>query len=346
MKDSYYFPAEWSPHVGTWLAWPHNRSDWPGKMAVIAWVYGEIVRHLARGEEVRLLVNGPTEAERARALLAKTGADLSRVRFFHWPTNRGWTRDYGPIGVRDAKDAPVLLDFQFNAWARYPHWQLDNQIPARAAEALGVRCLRPQHQGRPTVLEGGAIDGNGASTLLTTEECLLDTQRQVRNSGFTRKDYERVFETYLGIRQTIWLGRGIVGDDTHGHVDDICRFVSADTVVLAVTEDSADANYAACQENRERLEGVQLVDGSALQVVHLPLPAPLYFQGQRLPASYANFYIANAAVLVPTFNDAQDRVALGILSDLFPDRPVIGIHAVDLVLGLGTLHCLTQQAIV
>ncbi len=342
-------PAEWAPHEATWIAWPHNRSDWPGKMAVIPWVYGEIVRYLTRDEQVRILVPSATQAARARKVLLRAGADLGRVQLLTWATNRGWTRDYGPIfSVDRSSGKRRIVDFKFNAWARYPRWQKDNGIPARAAKYVSTDRTVAEYNGRQVVLEGGAIDVNGCGTLLTTEECLLDAKKQVRNPGFSAEDYEQVFRQYFGVHQTIWLGKGIVGDDTHGHVDDICRFVNETTVVLVQERDPQDANYRALAENRERLQGVKIKKSprarpTSLTVIELPMPAPLYHDGVRLPASYANFYISNAAILVPTFNDPQDRVALGILADVFTDRPVIGIHAVDLVLGLGTLHCLTQQ---
>jgi agmatine deiminase len=335
-------PAEWEPHEATWIAWPHQRADWPGKFGPIPWVYAEIVRHLARGERVRILVNDAELERSARRKLAQAGADLSRIDFFHVPTDRVWTRDSGAIFVRDAAGAVAALDWQFNAWAKYPDWQRDDAVAGAIADALGVRSWRPESGGRRVVLEGGSIDVNGEGLLLTTEECLLDVVQQ-RNPHMGRADYERVFADYLGVRKVLWLGRGIAGDDTHGHVDDLARFVGPRTVALVQEDDPADANYTPLQENRERLRGMTDLDGRPLEVVPLPMPAPLYFRGQRLPASYANFYIANGRVLVPTFNDPRDRVALGILAELFPGREVVGIHAVDLVWGLGTLHCLTQQ---
>ncbi|MCZ7649551.1 MAG: agmatine deiminase family protein [Planctomycetota bacterium] len=341
--DALYMPAEWKRHAATWMGWPHHNADWPGKFAAIPWVYGEIARHVTRGEDLRLLVENAAHEARARRVLEAARADLKRVRFHRWRTNRGWTRDFGPIFVRRGRRGKLAIaGFRFNAWARYSKYRKDLKIAARAARALRLRCLPVTLRGRHVVLEGGAIDVNGRGTLLTTEECLLDPRVQVRNPGFTRKDYEAVFERAFGVRNTIWLGHGIAGDDTHGHVDDLCRFVNRDTVVLIQEEHRRDRNYKALQENRERLQGARLENGSKLNVVHLPMPHPLYHGGVRLPASYANFYIANAAVLVPTFNDSNDREALGILGELF-DRPVIGIHAVDLVLGYGTLHCLTQQ---
>lgn len=335
-------PAEWEPHEATWIAWPHRRDDWPGKFAPIPWVYTEIVRHLHRAERVRILVADRREEARARWRLRRAGADNPGVEFVICPTDRVWTRDYGPTFLKSADGGTALLDWQFNGWAKYPNWQRDDAVPARLAEWLKLRVWQPQLDGRRIVLEGGSIDVNGQGLLLTTEECLLSDVQQ-RNPGLTRHDYERVFADYLGVRKVLWLGRGIAGDDTHGHIDDLARFVGPRTVVTSVEEDPSDVNYEPTQENLERLRGMTDLDGRPLEVVPLPLPEPVVFDGQRLPASYANFYIANDRVLVPTFNDPNDRRALGILADLFPGRTVVGIHAVDLVWGLGTLHCLTQQ---
>ena len=338
-------PAEWEPHEATWLAWPHHASDWPGKLAAVRWVYGEMVRKLAEGERVRILVNAPSHEARARSLLSRAGADLSAVDFFHIPTNRSWTRDCGPLFVTRGRPAPevAVARFAFTAWARYPDWKQDNRVPVRVASRLRCRSFPVTHKGRPVVLEGGSLDVNGVGTGLATEECLLDPKIQVRNPGFSREDYERVFNASLGVSTLVWLNKGLAGDDTHGHVDDVCRFVNPATVVLCQERNGGDANYRALADNRERLERATLDNGSTIGIVPLPMPAPLYCGGRRLPASYANFYIGNAAVLVPTFNDPNDRVALGILSDVFPGRRVTGIHAVDLAWGLGTVHCLTQQ---
>jgi agmatine deiminase len=337
--------AEWETHEATWLGWPHNLTDWPQKFAPIPWVYGEIVRKLVVGEIVRILVNSRTHEAAARRVLKRVGADSSRVAFFPFPTNRGWARDFGPIFVRRSAPDPAVAvtAFRFNAWAKYPDWKKDTLIHERAAKALNVWLFRPAFKGRPFVLEGGAIDTNGSGTLLTTEECLLDQETQVRNPGLTREEIGRVFRDNFGVTNVLWLGKGIAGDDTHGHVDDLCRFVGHHTVVVCQEKDTADANYIPLQENWERLEDMCAEDGTKLEAVSLPMPGPLYFNGQRLPASYANFYISNSAVLVPTFNDPNDRTALGILSELITDRPVVGIHAVDLVLGQGTLHCLTHE---
>jgi agmatine deiminase len=345
MSDRFILPAEWEPHHATWIGWPHNATDWPGKIAAIPFVYAEIVRRIAPGELVRILVNSPQHERSARQVLKRVGVPLEQVQFLRFPTNRGWTRDFGPCFVQRAGPPAevAIARFRFNAWAKYRDWGKDNRVPELAARRLALKLLPARAGGRDVVLEGGSIDVNGRGTLLTTEECLLDQTVQVRNPGLGRAELEHVLRTSLGATNVLWLGRGIAGDDTHGHVDDLCRFVDPHTVVLCRESDPGDANYRPLEENRERLDGMRLEDGTKIELVSLPMPAPVYLDGQRLPASYTNFYIANAAVLVPTFNDPNDRVALGILAELFTDRPVIGIHAVDLVWGLGTIHCLTRQ---
>lgn len=341
----YRMPAEWEPHEATWIGWPHNKTDWPGKFTPIPWVYGEMVRKISSGEIVRIIVESKSHAAQAERVLSRAGVDPFKIEFFFFPTNRGWTRDFGPIFIkRNSPNSDVAIArFRFTAWAKYPDWKKDVRILELVARKLGITLVEVSLSNRPIVLEGGSIDVNGRGTLLTTEECLLDEQTQTRNAGLTREGYEAIFRQTLGITNTIWLGKGIAGDDTHGHVDDLCRFVTPRTVVLCAEEDPYDVNYRPLQENRERLRDARLADGSKVEVVALLMPSPLSFDGQRLPASYANFYICNSAVLVPTFNDPKDRNALGILSELITDRPVVGIHAVDLVWGLGTIHCLTQQ---
>jgi agmatine deiminase len=337
------FPAEWERHEATWIAWPHHTADWPGKFATIPWVYGEIVRRLSAGERVRVLVESAAHEKRARRTLLRVGVSPDQVEFFCVPTDRGWTRDFGPLFVREEGGASLAIaGFRFNGWSKYSNYQQDLAVARKLAAKLRLPFLPIKAAGRECVLEGGAIDVNGRGTLLATEECLLDPEVQPRNPSLSRGQLERVLATFFGVTNVLWFGRGIAGDDTHGHVDDLCRFVAPRTAVLCREDDPHDANYAALAENWERAQGMRLEDGSKLEVVPLPMPAPLYFDGRRLPASYANFYIANAAVLVPTFNDPNDRVALGLIAELI-DRPVIGIHAVDLVWGLGTLHCLTQQ---
>ncbi len=336
---SYRMPAEWDPHEGTWLAWPHERSDWPGKFALVPWVYCDIIKRLARVELVHVLVaDGDTE-RKVTALLKKNAVDLEAVDFFHALTDRSWTRDYCPTFAKDGAGATVVLNWRFNGWAKYDNWKSDDAIPSKIARKLRLPDVKPLLDGRRIVLEGGSIDVNGRGKLLTTEECLLSPV-QARNPGLDREALERVFAEYLGIGETIWLKDGIVGDDTHGHVDDLARFTDAGTVVIAVESDRGDANFEPTQQNLRLLKRRK-----DLRVVNLPMPEPIYLDGQRLPASYANFYIANRLVLVPTFNDPSDRVALNTLAKLFPDREVMGIHCGDLVLGLGTLHCMTQQQI-
>jgi agmatine deiminase len=343
-------PAEWEPHEATWLGWPHNPTDWPGKVDTIRWVYGEMVRKISAGELVRILVRNAAEEKLARSYLSRAGANLRRVQFIVHPTNRGWTRDSGPIFVKKRKaesgkrkGETAIVHFHFNAWAKYRDWQKDRKVPETAARLLRKRLFNAEHDGCDFVIEGGGIEVNGRGTLLTTEECYLDPKVQVRNPGLGRREIDETLKRYLGVTNMLWLLNGPVGDDTHGHIDDICRFVNRRTLVLIRERNRKDINYRPLAENWDRVQDFRLEDGSKPEVVPLPMPSPLFFDGFRLPASYANFYISNAAVLVPTFNDPNDRVALGILGELFKDRPVVGIHAVDLVLGFGTLHCLTQQ---
>jgi agmatine deiminase len=338
----YVMPAEWDAHEATWLGWPHELTDWPGKFAPIPWAFSEMVRHLSRVERVFLLVQDGASEKRVRAILRKAGTHLDNVDFFRVPTDRGWMRDSGPIGVRNAAGDVALNHFSFNGWAKYANHKRDAAAATKVNSKLQRRLWLPQHNGRRVVLEGGSIDVNGAGTLLTTEECLL-SKVQERNPGFARADYEEVFRNYLGITNTIWLKNGIAGDDTHGHVDDLSRFVDEGTVVTVVETKPDDANYKPLQENLEILLSSRDQNGHPLRVVTLPMPAPVYFDGQRLPASYANFYIANRLVIVPTFTDPQDRAALNTIASLFPSREVVGIPCRDLVLGLGTLHCMTQQ---
>ena len=352
-SHGFLMPAEWEPHQATWIAWPHNAADWPGRFQPIPWVYADIVRSLARSEDVHILVNDEAAQKRTLSILSRVGADLARVQFHRWATDRVWLRDSGPIFVRrpettTADHATVAItNWKFNAWAKYPNWQLDDQIPSRVAEESHSRQWQPsiqqadgsQHR---IVLEGGSIDVNGAGILLTTEECLLSEVQQ-RNPGVTREQLEQAFSDYLGIDKVIWLGRGCAGDDTHGHVDDIARFVDPNTIVTATETNPDDENHLPLAENLDRLRAATNLEGKPFRVVELPMPAPVVFENQRLPASYANFYIANDRVLVPTFNDPNDRRALNILGALFPAREIVGIHCGDFIWGLGAIHCMTQQ---
>ena len=338
-------PAEWEPHRATWIAWPHHEPDWPGKLGPIPWVYAEIARVLAEHEPVEILCQNADVVESARTALEAHAVNREHVSLHRAATDRVWLRDSAPTGVLDADGEVVLVNWAFNAWAKYPNWEQDAEVGAAMARLTRLRREEPRvsEDGPRVVLEGGGIEVNGDGLMLVTEEWLL-SDVQVRNPGVTREQYERIFSTWLGVRRTIWLGEGCVGDDTHGHIDDVARFVSRDTVVVAVEDNPGDENHARSIDNLHRLQLVSRESGTGpLNVVTLPFPRPVVMDGERLPASYANFYIANGVVVVPTFNDPNDRVALNTLAELMPARRVVGIHAVDLVWGLGTIHCLTQQ---
>ncbi len=336
-------PAEWEPQQATLLCFPHNGNDWPGKYEVIKWAFIELIRKVAEFERVLLIVKNDEQQQRITRMLKQAHANTKQVRFILQNTNRSWMRDSGPIVVQRSDGKREVLQFRFNGWAKYPNHRLDWQVPPAVAKNLKLPITEVCYQGRPVVLEGGAIEVNGKGTLITTEECLLDQKTQVRNPGFTKEDYAAIFKEYLGVTNVIWLGDGIEGDDTHGHVDDICRFVNPTTVVACMEANKKDANHRRLEQNLERLKSARLEDGSKLKVVEIPMPARLDFEDLRLPASYVNFLVTNGCVLVPTFNDPNDAIALDILSALFTDRRVIGIHAVDLVWGLGTLHCLSHE---
>jgi agmatine deiminase len=337
----YRMPAEWEPHSATWLAWPHYHGDWPGKFEPVPWVYTEIVRRLAGQERVELIVDDAPAERQVRKLLDKATATTTNIRFHRWPTNRVWIRDSGCIFVK--RNSGLLgTKFRFNAWAKYSNWRHDEKIGTLMAQTASAEEIRPRSHNVRVVLEGGSIDVNGQGTILTTEECLLSKVQQ-RNPRMSRRDYETVFADYLGAPHTIWLGCGIFGDDTHGHVDDLTRFVRPDTVVTMVESNPRDANHKPLRENLRRLQAARDQSGKPLSVVELPMPGSVVFEKRRLPASYANFYIANGIVLVPVFNDPNDRVALNTLATLFPTREVVPIYSGDLVWGLGTMHCMTQQ---
>ena len=356
----YRMPAEWEPQRATWLAWPHNRTDWPGKFEPIPYVYAEIVRHLARAARVELIVNDSGAEARARNIL--TNANVlptlqPRIGFHQWATNRGWLRDSGPIFVRDKAGSVALTNWKFNAWAKYKDWQLDNALPEKIARQRGCKSFEATayaggyaakdaapvaDAGRQMVLEGGSIDVNGRGLLLTTEECLHSTVQQ-RNPGMTREQIEAALGRMLGVKKVLWLERGIVGDDTHGHVDDIARFVGPRTVLAASEADPEDPNHAILKENLKRLKKMTDTAGRALEVISLPMPSPVVFKGQRVPASYANFYISNRTVLVPTFDDANDLKALNIIQQAMPKHSIVPIYCGDLIWGLGAIHCMTQQ---
>ena len=342
-------PAEWEPHHATWLVWPHARADWEVKTGAVEWCYADIVRHLVRGERVAIVYQDAAVRQRAERRLRRSGVDLNRIDAYVIPTDRSWIRDCGPVfvvGGPAAGWAVAATDWRFNGWARYRAWRRDDALPQAIAEQLGMRrfeiAAATKDGPRPVVLEGGSIDVNGQGLLLTTEQCLLGRE-QARNPDLSRETIERVLRQALGVERVLWLGDGIAGDDTHGHVDDVARFVRPDTVLAAVEADTSDENHVPLADNQARLRAMRDLSGRRLHVVTIPMPRPLHFDGERLPASYLNFYIGNGVVLVPTFNDPADREALGILADLFPAREVVGIHAGDLILGLGAVHCVTQQ---
>jgi agmatine deiminase len=332
-------PAEWEPHRGTWLSWPHKEASWPGKFSPVPTIFATMARYLADREEVHINVAGPGMEQDVRRLLADAGADNGNVFFHYHPTNDAWVRDHGPIFLqrRDSGDSSqAIVDWKFNAWGgKYPPYDLDDVVPSRIAEELGVPVFQPN-----IVMEGGSIDVNGLGTLLTTESCLLNRNR---NPKLDRGQIENYLQAYLGVSKILWLGDGIVGDDTDGHVDDLTRFVDSGTVVTVVEENQDDENYEPLQENLERLNRMTDQAGRALRVVTLPMPRPVWHDGQRLPASYANFYIANDLVLMPLYDSERDQEALATLQSLFPAREVIGIDCTDLVWGLGAFHCVTQQ---
>ncbi len=327
-------PAEWESHEGTWIAWPHNKEHWPGKFEPIPPLYGELTRALHDGgDKVFILVKNADMEHEAREQIKR---DTDDIRFFHFQTNSSWTRDFGPIFVYDDAGDLTITDWKFNMWGgKYPPWDRDDVIPQKIGAALSLPVLEP-----PMILEGGSIDVNGNGVLLTTRQCLLNKNR---NPGLSQVEIEKFLDEYLGAKKILWLEEGIVGDDTDGHIDDIARFVDAKTILAQVEKNPEDENHEILQKNLRELHVATDVSGNPFRVIPFPMPSPVIYEGQRLPASYANFYIANKAVLVPTFQCAQDAQALALLQDLFPTRKIIGIDAVDFIWGLGTIHCSTQQ---
>ena len=336
------FPAEWETQQGILLCFPHNGNDWPGKYEAIQWAFVEFIKKVAQIEKVFLVVAHEKLKNKVHDMLEMAHVNLSNVSYIIHKTNRSWMRDSGPIIVKNNGEREAL-NFNFNGWAKYKNFWLDRHVPSEVASHLKIPLTQVVYKGKPVVLEGGAIDVNGKGTLLTSEECLLHPTVQVRNKGFSKADYEDIFKEFLGISNVIWLGDGIVGDDTHGHIDDLCRFVNEDTIITVVESDKKNKNYKALQDNLKRLKKSVLENGNPPNIVELPMPKTLEFDGVTIPASYANFLILNKSVLVPTFNDVHDRMALNIIADCFPDREIIGISAIDLIWGFGTLHCLSQQ---
>ena len=342
MENNWRFPAEWEKQQGILLCFPHNGNDWPGKYEAIQWAFVEFIKKIAHVEMVFLVVASEKLKQKVHGMLEIADVDLKQVSFIIHKTNRSWMRDSGPIIVKNGSKR-VALNFNFNGWAKYNNHQLDKGVPSKVADFLKLPLEQVIYNGKPVVIEGGAIEVNGKGSLITSEECLLHPTIQVRNTGFTKADYEAVFNQYLGITNVIWLGNGIEGDDTHGHIDDLARFVNEDTIITVVENDTKDSNYKPLQDNLKRLQSSTLETGKKPNIVTLPMPKRIDFDGIRLPASYANFLVLNKTVLVPTFNDANDRKALNTVAKCFPNREIIGINATDFIWGFGTLHCLSQQ---
>jgi agmatine deiminase len=346
----YRMPPEWAPHLACYLVWPHNLDTWPGKFEVIPPIYADMVAAIAQFEPVRLMVNDEAQIEEVRAMIRDAAraqgyeddATIRRIEIFHLPTNDSWARDHGPIFVNriataaSGGPAQIALDWRFNSWGqKYGAFDLDDVIPGKLGARYGFEVIEPG-----IVLEGGSIDVNGQGTVLTTESCLLNPNR---NPELSRIEIEDYLKTYLGVSNVLWLGDGIAGDDTDGHIDDLARFVAPDTIVTVVEEDPADANYAVLRDNLSRLRTMRDQDGRRFKIETLPMPPAVIHEDTRLPASYANFYIANGAVMMPTFESPQDALASATLARLFPARRIVGVPSTDLVWGLGSVHCLSQQ---
>ena len=336
-QQDFFFPAEWAPHTATWLSWPHKEESWPGTIASIYKPYCEFIKIVAQGELVRINVANDQMAAFATQQLQAIGADLNKIEFYNFPTNDAWCRDHGPAFlINPKKKEKIIVDWDYNAWGdKYPPYELDDVIPTKIAERFNLPVCNPG-----IVMEGGSVDFNGKGTVLTTTACLLNKNR---NPHLNQQQIEGYLQKYYGVEQVLWLGDGIIGDDTDGHIDDITRFVNEDTVVTVVEENKDDENYHILQENLQTLKTMRLLNGKQLNIVELPMPAPVVYDGQRLPASYANFYIANAAVIMPTYRCANDDKALEILRQCFPDRKVVVIDSTDIIWGLGSFHCLSQQ---
>lgn len=342
MSSTRRFPAEFEKQAALLLCFPHNGNDWPGKYEAIQWAFVEYIKKVSLYQAVIVMVANAKLQAKVSDMLKTAQVDLTKISFIVYKTNRSWMRDSGPIVVKNGAKSEAL-NFNFNGWAKYSNYQLDKHVPKQVSDFLNIPLTQVRYKGKPVVLEGGALEVNGKGTLITSEECLLHPRIQVRNAGFTKADYEAIFHDYFGVTNVIWVGDGVAGDDTHGHIDDLCRFVNEDTIVTVVEDNPHDENYKPLQANLAILQQAKLENGKAPNIVCLPMPKRIDFDGIRLPASYANFIILNGCVLVPTFNDIHDAKALQILANCFPDRDVIGISAIDLIWGFGTLHCLSQQ---
>ena len=336
-SSGFHFPAEWHPHTATWLSWPHKEASWPGKIGLIYSRYAEFVKVLTEGELVRINVVDEQMMAFAKQQLLAAGVDMSRVEFFEFATNDAWCRDHGPAFlINEETKQKAIVDWNYNAWGnKYPPYDLDDVIPTKIGAHFGLPVYHPG-----IVMEGGSVDFNGKGTILTSTACLLNPNR---NPHLNQQQIEEYLCNYYGAEQILWINDGIIGDDTDGHIDDTARFVNEDTVVAVVEENKNDENYHLLQENLQMLKGMRLLNGKQLNIIELPMPEPIFYEGQRLPASYANFYIANSAVIMPTYRGANDDRALDILQQCFPGKKVVGIDSTDSIWGLGSFHCLSQQ---
>ena len=337
-EQGYFFPAEFAPHVATWLSWPHKEASWPGKIHTIFPSYAKFIKELVKGEEVKINVANKAMQEFAIQILEKEQVDLSRVHFFMHPTNDAWCRDHGPAFLINptATQPKAIVDWGYNAWGdKYPPYDLDDVIPTLIANHYNYPVFHPG-----IVMEGGSVEFNGKGTVLTSTACLLNPNR---NPHLNQQQIEHYLCAYYGVEQVLWVDEGIVGDDTDGHIDDTVRFVNEDTVLTVVETNRADENYSLLQHNLQQLKSMRLLNGKQLNIVEIPMPEPLFYEGQRLPCSYANFYIANNSVIVPVFNTKNDERALQLIEECFPGRKVIGIDSTDIIWGLGSFHCLSQQ---
>ena len=334
----YFFPAEWHSHVATWLSFPHKEESWPGKIQSIYPVYAQFVKILAEGERVRINVSDEIMKSFAENLFVDAGVNMQQIDFYFNPTNDAWCRDHGPAFLINshAEQKKIIVDWNYNAWGdKYPPYDLDDVIPTKIGEIFNIPVYHPG-----IVMEGGSVDFNGEGTLLTTKACLLNPNR---NPHLNQQKIEEYLYRYYGVKNILWLGDGIIGDDTDGHIDDLTRFVNKDSVVTIIEKNKVDENYQILQDNLKELNKLRLENGKQLNIIELPMPKPVIFDDQRLPASYANFYISNKNVIVPTFKDKNDENALNILQDCFKDRKVIGLDSTDIIWGLGSFHCLSQQ---
>jgi agmatine deiminase len=337
-EQGYYFPAEFAPHVATWLSWPHKEASWPGKIHSIFPSYSQFIKELVKGEEVKINVVNTAMQQVATQTLEKAGVDLSRVKFFLHPTNDAWCRDHGPAFLINpsAAQPKVIVDWGYNAWGdKYPPYDLDDVIPTLIARHYNYPVYHPG-----IVMEGGSVEFNGKGTVLTSTACLLNPNR---NPQLNQAQIEEYLRAYYGVEQVLWVDEGIIGDDTDGHIDDTVRFVNEDTVLTVIETNRSDENYSLLQHNLKQLKAMRLLSGKQLNIVEIPMPEPLFYEGQRLPCSYANFYIANQSVIVPVFNSKNDDRALQLIEECFPGRRVIGIDSTDIIWGLGSFHCLSQQ---